>query len=128
MRRADVRRIGYAASGESRCAGSGIDPVAPHAVAKAAAEIYLHAYGEMSGLAPICPALANVYGSRQRQRGVGVTGRPMTVYRASAATPDGVSAAGLAEGIQRTARWLRANPALEQSALAGAPDRSQFTA
>jgi UDP-glucose 4-epimerase len=43
-----------------------VDPLSPHAVAKLAGEMYLRAYAEMYGLAPICLALANVYGVRIR--------------------------------------------------------------
>ena len=44
-------------------------PLSPHAVAKLAGEMYLRAYAEMYGLAPICLALANVYGPRQNPHG-----------------------------------------------------------
>jgi UDP-glucose 4-epimerase len=39
-----------------------VDPLSPHAVGKLAGEMYLRAYAEMYCLAPICLALANVYG------------------------------------------------------------------
>ena len=72
--RAGVRRIVYAASGESRYGTHAclpvekpnhVDPHSPHAVGKLAGEMYLRAYAEMYGLAPICLALANGYGPRQ---------------------------------------------------------------
>jgi UDP-glucose 4-epimerase len=105
-RRAGVRRIVYAASGESRYgAGSPlvdesnrVDPRSPLAVAKLAGELYLRAYAEMYDLAPICLALASVYGPRQHPHGAGgviaglghamVTGRPYVVYRDGAVTHD----------------------------------------
>ena len=102
--RAGVRRIVYAASGESRYGARGylsvdkstqVDSLSPHAVAKLAGEMYLHAYAEMYGLAPICLALANVYGPRQSPNGAAgviavlgsavITGRPFAVYRDGAA-------------------------------------------
>ena len=102
-----VRRIVYAASGDSRYGARGhlpvdesnpVDPLSPHAVAKLAGEMYLRAYAEMYGLAPICLALANVYGPRQNPHGAGgviaalgsamITGQPFTVYRDGAATHD----------------------------------------
>jgi len=106
-RQAGVRRIVYAASGESRYATADLrpvdeygrlDPLSPHAVGKVAGEMYLRAYGEMYGLAPICLALTSVYGPRQHPHGADgvvaglghamVTGRPMVVYRDRAATHD----------------------------------------
>jgi UDP-glucose 4-epimerase len=72
-RRTGVRRIVYAASGNSRYGRqsrladetSTLDPLSPHAVAKLAGEMYLRAYAEQYGISPICLALANVYGPRQ---------------------------------------------------------------
>jgi UDP-glucose 4-epimerase len=106
-RRAGVRRIVYAASGESRYGATEsplvdesnrVDPLSPFAVAKFAGELYLRAYAEMYDLAPICLALASVYGPRQHPHGAGgviaglghamVTGRPYVVYRDGAATHD----------------------------------------
>ena len=73
-----------------------VNPVSPHAVSKLAGELYLRAYAEMYGLAPICLALANVYGPRQNTLGAAglipglgsamITGEPFAVYR------DGVTA------------------------------------
>ncbi|MCV7282583.1 NAD-dependent epimerase/dehydratase family protein [Mycolicibacterium flavescens] len=70
-----VRRIVYAAYGLSGTATTrpqSRGDVAyalhsPHVAAKLAAELYLHAYGAMYGLAPISLRLANIYGPRQRQ-------------------------------------------------------------
>src|SRR4051794_1181605 len=106
-RRAGVRRIVYAASGESRYGApgsslvdesNGVDPLSPFAVAKLAGELYLRAYAEMYDLAPICLALASVYGPRQHPHGAGgviaglghamVTGRPYVAYRDGAVTHD----------------------------------------
>jgi UDP-glucose 4-epimerase len=76
-RRAGVHRIVYAASGSRYGApaclpvdeSTPIDPITPYAVAKLAGEVYLGAYAEMYGLAPICLALADVYGPRQNSHG-----------------------------------------------------------
>jgi UDP-glucose 4-epimerase len=106
-RQAGVRRIVYAASGESRYGAPAhlpvdesnrVDPLSPHAVAKLAGEMYLRAYAEMYGLAPICLALANVYGPRQNPHGAPgliavlgsamITRRPFAVYRYGAAAHD----------------------------------------
>jgi UDP-glucose 4-epimerase len=106
-RRAGVRRIVYAASGASRYGAqtglpvdetNHVDPLSPHAVGKLAGEMYLRAYAEMYGLAPICLALANVYGPRQNPHGAAgviavlgtamITGRPLWVYRDGAAAHD----------------------------------------
>jgi UDP-glucose 4-epimerase len=106
-RRAGVPRIVYAASGGSRygspttlptaedtCA----DPLSPYAVSKVAGELYMRAYADMYGLAPICLALGNVYGPRQDPHGeAGVvtifgsamlSGRPTTIYGDGSATRD----------------------------------------
>ena len=99
-RQAGVRRIVYAASGASRYGTHArlpvdetnqVDPLSPHAVGKLAGEMYLRAYAEMYCLAPICLALANVYGPRQSPHGAAgviavlgsamITGRPSAVYR-----------------------------------------------
>jgi UDP-glucose 4-epimerase len=60
--------------------------------------MYLRAYAAMYDLAPICLALANVYGPRQRPHGPGavtailgsamMTGRPFTVHRDSSVASD----------------------------------------
>jgi UDP-glucose 4-epimerase len=75
-RRTGVSRIVYAASGSRYGAAcvpvdesAEIDPRTPSAVAKLAGEIYLGAYAETYGLAPICLALADVYGPRQNPHG-----------------------------------------------------------
>jgi nucleoside-diphosphate-sugar epimerase len=72
------------------------DPLSPHAAAKLAGELHLSAYARMYGMAPICLALANVYGPRENARGIGVVA---------------------VEGIQCTIRWLRATLKPEPSAL-----------
>jgi UDP-glucose 4-epimerase len=105
-RNGGVRRIVYAASGESRYGASSslvdetdrADPLSPHAVAKLAGELYLRAYAEMYGLSPICLALANVYGPRQNPHGIAgevavlasamITGNPYRVYRDDTAARD----------------------------------------
>jgi UDP-glucose 4-epimerase len=98
-RRGGVRRIVYAASGTSRYGAptcepvdetSRVNPLSPGAVAKVAGEMYLRAYAEMYGLAPICLALSNVYGPRQNPHGPAgviatlgsamITGQPLTTY------------------------------------------------
>src|SRR5262249_40675511 len=62
-RRAGVKRVVYAASGGSRYGvpaqlpvdeTAPVGPLSPYAVAKLAGELYLGAYAEMYGLAPIC--------------------------------------------------------------------------
>jgi UDP-glucose 4-epimerase len=106
-RRAGVQRIVYAASGGSRYGAptrlpvdesTPVDPLSPYAVAKAAGELYLRAYAGMYGIAPICLALANVYGPRQNPRGEAgvitvfgsamIAGRPVTVYGDGTAARD----------------------------------------
>jgi UDP-glucose 4-epimerase len=106
-RRAGVGRIVYAAEGESGYGAQAslpvdesnhVDPLSPHAVAKLAGEMYLRAYAEMYGLAPICLALANVYGPRQNPHGAAgviavlgsamIAGRPFAVYRDGAGAHD----------------------------------------
>jgi UDP-glucose 4-epimerase len=105
-RQAGVRRIVYAASGASRYGALScrvdetdqVDPLSPNAVAKLAGEMYLRAYAEMYGLAPICLALANVYGPRQNTHGIAgrvvqlstamITGNPYVVYRDNTAAHD----------------------------------------
>ena len=63
-----------------------VDPLSPYAAAKLAGEMYLRAYAEMYGLAPICLALANVYGPRQNPHGaagvIAVLGSAMITGRA----------------------------------------------
>lgn len=106
-RRAQVPRIVYAASGGSRYGApatlpatedTAIDPLSPYAAAKVAAELYMRAYASMHGLAPICLALANVYGPRQDPNGEAgvvtvfgnamISGRPTTIYGDGSATRD----------------------------------------
>jgi UDP-glucose 4-epimerase len=106
-RRARVSRVVFASSGASRYGAPAIlpatedtpvDPLSPYAVAKVAGELYMRAYAGMYGLAPICLALANVYGPRQDPRGgAGVVaifgsamicGRPTTIYGDGRATRD----------------------------------------
>ena len=105
-RRAGVPRIVHATSGGSRYGtttlpateDTAVDPLSPYAVANVASEYYMRAYAGMYGLAPICLALANVYGPRQDPRGkAGVvtvfgsamlSGRPTTIYGDGSATRD----------------------------------------
>ncbi|HEY5855533.1 MAG TPA: NAD-dependent epimerase/dehydratase family protein [Aldersonia sp.] len=106
-RLAGVRKVVYAASGGSRYGtparlpveeGSPVAPLSPYAVAKLAGELYLGAYAGMYGLAPICLALANVYGPRQNPHGEAgviavfgsalISGRPVTVYGDGTAARD----------------------------------------
>ena len=104
--RAGVRKIVYAGcSGHDGTpiyppAGKNtlVSPLSPYAAGKLAGEVYLHAYAETYDLAPICLALANVYGPRQRPHGPGamiailgsamITGRPFTVYRDNSVASD----------------------------------------
>jgi len=106
-RRAGVKRIVYAASGGSRYGtptrlpvdeSTPVGPLSPYAVAKLAGEFYLRAYAGMYGIAPICLALANVYGPHQNPHGEAgviavfgsalITGRPVTVYGDGTAARD----------------------------------------
>ncbi len=106
-RRARVPRIIYAASGGSRYGtpttlpateDTAVDPLSPHAVANVAGEFYMRAYASMYGLAPICLALANVYGPRQYPNGKAgvvtifgsamISGGPTTIYGDGSATRD----------------------------------------
>ncbi|BBY19353.1 NAD-dependent epimerase/dehydratase family protein [Mycolicibacterium litorale] len=100
-RRGGVRRIVYATSGECRYGLLGpmepvdfghTDPQSPYVVGKLAGEMYLRAYAQMYDLRPICLALPEVYGPRQRLCGGGVvtvfgnsliTGAPLGTYRSS---------------------------------------------
>jgi len=120
-RKAGVRRIVYAASGASRYGAaqtaalvdetSHVDPLSPHAAGKLAGEMYLRAYAETYGLAPICLALANVYGPRQIPHGAGgtiaalgsamVTGCPFVIYRDGAAAYDYVYVDDVADAFVR---------------------------
>lgn len=106
-RRARVQRIVYAASGGSRYGApaslpatedTAVDPRSPYAAAKLAGELYMRAYAGMYGLAPICLALANVYGPRQDPHGEAgvvtvfgsamISGRRTTIYGDGSATRD----------------------------------------
>jgi UDP-glucose 4-epimerase len=107
IRRAQVPRIIYAASGGCRYGApttlpatedTAVDPLSPYAVANVAGEFYMRAYAGMYGLAPICLALANVYGPRQDPHGQAgvvtvfgssmISGRPITIYGDGSATRD----------------------------------------
>jgi UDP-glucose 4-epimerase len=118
--RAGVQRIVYAASGGSRygaptCLPVGestqVDPLSPYAAAKLAGELYLRAYAGMYGMAPICLALANVYGPRQNPHGQAgvvavfgsamISGRPCTVYGDGTATRDYVYVDDVVEAFVR---------------------------
>ncbi len=106
-RRARVPRIVYASSGGARYGAPAtlpatedtpVDPLSPYAAAKVAGEFYMRAYAGMYGLAPICLALANVYGPRQDPHGEAgvvaifgsamISGRPTTIYGDGSATRD----------------------------------------
>jgi UDP-glucose 4-epimerase len=106
-RRAGVQRVVYAASGGSRYGAptrlpvdetAQLDPLSPYAAAKLAGELYIRAYAGMYGIAPICLALANVYGPRQNPHGEAgviaifssrmISGRPVTVYGDGTAARD----------------------------------------
>lgn len=105
-----VRRIVYATSENS---AYGVEPLSSHAAAKLSAELYLRAYAEMYGLAPICLALSNVYGPRQRPHGVAalvtilasavVTGRPYVVNRDHADAHDFVYIDDVVDAFVRAA-------------------------
>ncbi|MEW5813226.1 MAG: NAD-dependent epimerase/dehydratase family protein [Actinomycetota bacterium] len=101
-RLAGVRRIVYTScqdtvSGDLQPQRPGDEAAAhpsPNRAAKLAAEMYLQTYAQMYDLSPICLALADVYGPRQRPRGSGnlvaalvgamITGVPYGIRRDSA--------------------------------------------
>ncbi|HTQ22735.1 GDP-mannose 4,6-dehydratase [Mycobacterium sp.] len=106
-RRAEVPRIIFATSGGARYGvpatmpateDTPVDPLSPYAASKIAGELYMSAYAGMYGLAPICLALANVYGPRQDPQGEAgvvtifgsamISGRPTTIYGDGSATRD----------------------------------------
>ncbi|MCV7102544.1 NAD-dependent epimerase/dehydratase family protein [Mycobacterium palustre] len=106
-RRGRVRRVVYASSGGARYGAPAtlpatedtpVDPLSPYAAAKVAGELYMRAYAGMYGLAPICLALANVYGPRQDPHGEAgvvtifgsgmISGRPTAIYGDGSATRD----------------------------------------
>lgn len=77
-RRAGVRRVVYATSGSPRCDDASPIPAVrssspaaatPGEAAKLAGELYLNAYAQMYGLAPICLAFADVYDPREGNGG-----------------------------------------------------------
>jgi UDP-glucose 4-epimerase len=118
-RRAGVRRIVYAGCsghhGKSTCLAAGestlVSPLSPYAAAKLAGEMYLRAYAAMYDLAPICLALANVYGPRQKPHGPAalitglgsamITGDLLTEYRDSSAASDYVYVDDVVEAFAR---------------------------
>jgi UDP-glucose 4-epimerase len=118
-RQAGVRRVVYAACGgrygTSICVPAGensvVSPLSPYAAAKLAGEMYLRAYAAMYDLAPICLALTNVYGPRQRPHGptaliavlgsAMITGNPVTVYRDGSAAADYVYVDDVVEAFVR---------------------------
>jgi UDP-glucose 4-epimerase len=121
-RRGEVSRIVYAASGGSRYGtptrlpvgeDTPIDPQSPYATAKVAAELYVHAYAQMYGLAPVSLALANVYGPRQDPYGEAgvvaifgnavVTGRAATVFGDGQSTRDYVYVDDVVDAFVRAA-------------------------
>ena len=116
-RQAGVQRIVYAASGGSRYGApaclpvdesSRVDPLSPYAVAKLAGELYLRAYAGMYGMAPICLALANVYGPRQNPHGeagvIAVFGSAMITGRPSPCTGTALPPATMSTS---TTSWMR---------------------
>lgn len=121
-RQAGVSRIVYAASGGSRYGAptrlpadetTWPDPLSPYAVAKLAGEMYLRAYAEMYGIAPICLALANVYGPRQNPHGeagvitvfgsAAITDRTVTVFGDGSAARDYVYVDDVVDAFVRAA-------------------------
>lgn len=104
-RHAEVPRIVYAASGGSRYGAPAClpadesfvaNPISPYAVAKLAGELYLRAYAEMYGIAPISLALANVYGPRQNPHGeagvITIFGRALITDAVATVYGDGTAA------------------------------------
>jgi UDP-glucose 4-epimerase len=122
-RRAGVQRIIYAASGGSRYGTPThlpvderalVNPLSPYAVAKTAGELYLRAYAGMYGIAPICLALADVYGPRQNPHGEAgvvaafgsamITGCAVTVFGDGAAARDYVYVDDVVDAFVRASR------------------------
>ena len=122
-RKSGVQRVVYAASGGSRygsrhrlpiAESESVGPVSPYAVSKLAGEFYLNAYAEMYGIAPVCLALANVFGPRQSPHGeAGVIaifsdgllrGRKVTVYGDGTSTRDYVYVDDVADAFVRAAQ------------------------
>jgi UDP-glucose 4-epimerase len=72
------------------------NPISPYAVAKVAGELYLRAYAEMYGIAPISLALANVYGPRQNPHGeagvITIFGRALITDDVATVYGDGTAA------------------------------------
>ena len=64
-RLAGIRRIVYATCAPAGSCVGRSHAESPHAAAKLAGEMYLRAYAQLYGSAPICLALGNVYGPRQ---------------------------------------------------------------
>jgi UDP-glucose 4-epimerase len=107
-RQAGVPRIVFASSGGARYGApatlpatedTAVDPLSPYAAAKVAGELYMRAYADMYGLAPICLSLANVYGPRQQPNGgeggvvtifgsAMISGQSTTIYGDGSATRD----------------------------------------
>jgi len=104
---AGVRKVVFASSGGSIYGAAtpppvpetaAIAPESPYAASKAAAELWLHTFQRLYGLAWTSLALANVYGPRQDPRGeAGVislfganmlSGRPSTIYGDGTQTRD----------------------------------------
>jgi len=122
-RQAGVRRIVYAASGGSRYGAptrlpvdesAHVDPLSPYAAAKVAGEMYIRAYAEMYGIAPICLGLSNVYGPRQNPHGEAgviaifgsrmIGGQPVTVYGDGTAARDYVYVDDVVDAFMRAGR------------------------
>src|SRR5829696_4662850 len=76
-----------------------------------AGELYLGAYAQMYGLAPICLALANVYGPRQNPHGEAgvvavfgsalIKGRSVTIYGDGTASRDYVYVSDVVDAFAR---------------------------
>lgn len=122
-RKAGVRRIVYAASGGSRYGApanlpvsenAALAPRSPYAVAKLAGELYLDAYAGMYSIAPICLALANVYGPRQDPNGEAgvialfgsglIQGKTVTIYGDGTAARDFVFVDDVVDAFMRAAQ------------------------
>ncbi|MFI1912332.1 NAD-dependent epimerase/dehydratase family protein [Nocardia sp. NPDC020380] len=121
-RRAQVRRVVYAASGGSRYGRpeslpvqqeTAANPVSPYAAAKVAGEYYLHAYTGLYGMSGVSLALANVYGPHQDPHGeAGVvaifgsallTGRPTAIFGDGSATRDYIYVSDVVDAFVRAA-------------------------
>lgn len=127
-RRTGVRRIVYAGSGNTRygrpatllaVSESAVpNPLSSCGISRFTGELYLRSYARRFGIAPVCLALASVYGPRQTPDGetgvvadfgtAMIAGRPATIFGDGSEARDYVYVSDVAEAL------LRAGEAPEQ--------------